>query len=362
MLQILKPFHGAVLNHRNGKQTANGLQIEVSGIAPLGADVLVNGKHAKRNAHTFQAEVTLTRFDNEITAETAGPQGIARHTVRVVWDRYSYKRYRFSIDDNSFWLRNLCKEKPARINDNLYLSQLKKLHDDFGVKFTLNLFYETPERDFNLSMMPDTWKSQFQDNAEWMRMTWHAYNEFPDRPYQYASAATVAHDFDLIHEEVVRFAGEQAWVPPTIVHWGELLPSCFATVYARGVRALSGYFTRQELRYAVSYGLDDERCAYLEHHDALMDFESGITFTKNDIVFNNTPVDKVIPTLEPLTEDPDNAEYMDLLSHEQYFWPFYQNFVPDHALRIATGLRFLNEHGYKPVWQHEGFLGIRRAD
>lgn len=362
MLQIRYPFHGAVLTHRNGKQTEKGLAIEVRGIAPLGTAVKVNGIEAKRCGERFSAIVTLTKFETEITAEAEGFQGTARHSVKVVWDKYSYKRYRFSIDDNSFWYRDLLKEKPARINDNMYLAQLKKLHDEFGVKFTLNLFYETPEKECNLSMMPTDWKSQFIDNAEWMRLTWHAYNEFPDRPYQYATPEKVAYDYDKIHEEVVRFAGEQSWAPPTIVHWGELLPSALPTLYQRGVRALSGYFKKNELRYDVSYGLDEARCAYLESHDALMDFGSGITFSRIDIVFNSTKIEDVIPTLEPNIDDEDNGDYLDLLTHEQYFWPFYKNYIPDHAQRIATGLRFLTEHGYKPIWQHEGFLGTRKAE
>jgi len=210
MLKIRFPFHGAVLTHRNGVQDANGLTIEVKGIAPLGEAITVNGIPAKRSGERFSANITLAKFENEITAEAIGFQGQAKHTVKVIWDKNSFKRFRFSIDDNSFFLRNILQEKPKYINDNLYLSQLKKLHDEFGVKFTLNLFYETPEKDFNLSMMPTAWKPQFEDNAEWMRMTWHAYNEFPDRPYQYASPQKVGHDYDLIHGEVNRFAGENA--------------------------------------------------------------------------------------------------------------------------------------------------------
>ncbi len=360
MIKILSPFHGAVLTHRNGKQDASGLTIEVKGTAPLETMVKVNGVEAKRCGELFYAPVKLTQFETEIVAEAEGFQGTGRHSVRVVWLKNSYKRYRFSIDDNSFWCRDLLKNKPKYINDNYYLAILKKLHDEFGVKFTLNLFYETPEKEFNLSMLPSDWKSQFEENAEWMRLTWHAYNEFPDRPYQYASVEKVAHDYDLIHDEVVRFAGEKSWAPPTIVHWGELQPSVFPTLYERGVRTLSGYFVKYSNRYDVSYNLDEARCAYLNSHDALMDFKSGICLSRIDIIFNNTNIENVIPTLAPNIDDENNGEYIDLLTHEQYFWPFYFNYRPDHAERIATGLRFLNEHGYKPVFQHEGIMGIPR--
>ena len=360
MIRITFPFNGAVLNYRHGKQTDTSLTIKVTGIAPNCAMVKVNGILATREGEFFHADIPLTKFDTRITATASGVQGEAEHTVRVVWDKFSKPRYRFSIDDNCFFLRDLFHQKHKSIFDSLYLSQLKALHDEFGVKFTLNLFYETPEKECNLSMMPTDWKSQFADNAEWMRLTWHAYNEFPDRPYHFATAEQVAHDFDLIHDEVVRFAGESAWVPPTIVHWGELQPSLFPLLYQRGVRTLSGYFVKYSSRYDVSYNLDEARCAYLNSHDALMDFSSGICLSRIDIIFNNTNIEDVIPTLAPNLDDPDNGEYIDLLTHEQYFWPFYKNFRPDHAQRIATGLRYLNEHGYKPIWQHEGIMGIPR--
>ena len=359
MLHIRCPFHGAVLNHRHGRQTPQGLAIEVKGIAPLGAAVAVNGVPARRDGEMFLAEVTIDRFENTITAIAQGAQGAAQHQVKVIWDKNSVKRFRFSIDDNMFFLQDLVKNKPKSIFDNLYLKQLKKLHADFGAKFTLNLFFKSHDSDFNLTCVPDTWKGQFGDSGDWMRLTWHAYSEFPDRPYQYASAQKVGQDYDLIQGEINRFAGADAWVPPTIVHWGELLPSAYKTLASRGVRALSGYFSKSELRYAVSYGLDEARCAYLENHDALMDFDSGLAFSRIDIIFNNTPQANVIPKLAPLLDDPRHAEYMDLLTHEQYFWPFYRSYVPDHSERIATGLRFLVENGYVPIWQHEGFLGVQ---
>ena len=362
MIKICFPFNGAVLTHRNGVQDSYSLTIKVRGTAPLGAKVKVNGVEAERRGEIFIAPVRITKFETEITAVAEGYQGQAMHSIKVVWDKYSCKRFRISIDDNSFFMRNLFKEKPKHINDDFYLSRLKKLHDQFGAKFTLNLFYETPEKDFNLSMFPTDWKSQFEDNAEWMRLTWHAYNEFPDRPYQYATPEKVAEDYDLIHSEIVRFAGEASWAPPTIVHWGELLPSALPTLYERGVRTLSGYFTKSEQRYCVSYGLDESRCAYLEGHDALMDFASGICFSKIDIIVNCTPIENIVPKLQPNIDDEDNGEYIDILTHEQYFWPFYFNYIPDHLQRMETALRFVTEHGYKPIFQHEGFRGVPKAD
>ena len=64
-----------------------------------------------------------------------------------------------------------------------------------------------------------------------------------------------------------------------------------------------------------------------------------------------------IPTLAPLAKDPNQAEIMDLTTHEQPTWPFWRGHLPDHGKRIETAIRWVTEHGYKPVLFHEGFLG-----
>jgi hypothetical protein len=109
--------------------------------------------------------------------------------------------------------------------------------------------------------------------------------------------------------------------------------------------------------YDVNYMLDDDRSEWLFRNEALKDFETGIVFSNIDIICNNTPVERIAPTLEPLSKNPARAEIMDLFTHEQYFWPFYHNYVPDHFQRLDTAIRWVTEHGYAPVFFHEGLLG-----
>ena len=128
-------------------------------------------------------------------------------------------------------------------------------------------------------------------------------------------------------------------------------------LYKHGIRALSGYFRMPNGRYDVNYRFDDVISGYLSRHDAWKDFHSGIVFSRVDIVCNSTPIDRIVPTLEPLAKDPNTAEIMDLFTHEQYFWPFYTRYIPDHPQRLDTAIRWVTENGYKPVFYHEGLLG-----
>ena len=49
-------------------------------------------------------------------------------------------------------------------------------------------------------------------------------------------------------------------------------------------------------------------------------------------------------------------------SHEQYTFPSYPNYLPDHFERIALTARLFKENGFRPVFFNEGLLGNRSWD
>jgi hypothetical protein len=356
-LKILSPFHGAVLNRRHGEACCGGLKIHVLGQAPPDWRVTVNGTPAVRSGANFDAAIDLRDKETDLVAVGEGNGRRGEDRVRVVWDRNSFPRYRFSIDDNSFFLRDVAQKKYASLFDCFYLDTLRKLHKKYGAKFVLNIYYTTADG-FDITQFPDRYKPEWKDNADWLRLAFHAWADKPDRPYQEAAPEKLTADFDKVAEQIRRFAGEPTYTPPTVIHWGMVRPAALKPLYERGVRVLSGFFRKNaQGRYDVNYEIDDARSEYLSTHDALKDFGSGIVFSTVDIVCNNVPVEKTVPTLAPLTKDPNTAEIMDLFTHEQYFWPFYRNYVPDHAQRLDAAIRFATEQGYKPVFYHEGFLG-----
>jgi hypothetical protein len=227
----------------------------------------------------------------------------------------------------------------------------------------VNVFRTTPEKDFALADFPDTYKAEWRDNGNWLKLAFHADAEFPDRPYEYATPGQLAQDLDAVAGEILRFAGEAAYAPPTVIHWGMCPPECLGVLRERGVRVLSGMFRPgPNDRYDVNYNLDAGRSEYLRSHDALVDLESGLVFSMIDLICNNTPVGETVPRLSALAAALDTAEVMDLFTHEQYFWPFYRNHVPDHFERLEAAIRFVTQAGYEPVFFHEGFLGGPEPD
>ncbi len=353
-IRIEEPFHGAVLNRRHGEAVDGGLKIRVRGQAKA-ERVTVNGQPAECRNGQFSVPLVLSQPVTEIVAMAEGPSGRGEARVKVRWDKHSMPRYRFSIDDNVFFLRDIAQKGYRSLFDSWYLKMLKDLNTAYGAKFTVNIYY-TDGADFHLPQFPDRYRGEWKDNAHWLKLAFHAWADQPPRPYQDAPPEKLLADLDQVAEQIHRFAGPETYAPPTVIHWGMTRQSALKPLASRGVRALSGYF-KYNGKYDVNYRFSDEISEYLSRHDAWMDFSSGIVFSRVDIVCNNVPVDRVVATLEPQLQDPNTAEIMDLFTHEQYFWPFYHLYLPDHPKRLDTAIRWVTEHGFKPVFFHEGFLG-----
>jgi len=355
-IRIEAPVHGAVLNRHHGRPADGGLEIAVRGKAPADRQVLVGGSPARREGTRFEARVVLRQHETDVVAAVGGSPEL-RDAVRVVWDRNSRPRYRFAVDDNSFFLRDVWQKQYGSLFDCFYLAMLRKLHVEYGAKFVLNIYYTTAD-EFDLTKFPDRYRGEWRDNAHWLKLAFHAHANEPANPYLDAPPEQVIADFDKIGAQIRRFAGEATYSPTTIVHWGMVRPSAWKPLAERGVKVLSGYFEKRGDEWRVNYRMDPVRSEHLSRRDALVDFPSGIVFSNIDMVVNSTPLDRIVPELEKIAEDPNQAEIIDLLTHEQYFWPFYSHYLPDHAQRVETAIRWVTEHGYEPVFLHEGFLGI----
>jgi len=357
-LQILEPMDGAVMHARLGRAVPGGLEVDISGRAPQGVQVLVQGRPATRDGETFRGTAVLRERETEV-AVTAGSDSARQEArVRLVWDRHSQKRYRFVIDDNSFFLRDITQKGYPSLFDCFYLKMLKDLNAKYGARFTLNIYYTTGD-DWNLSQFPDKYRGEWEANAHWLRLAFHAYANEPSRPYQDAPVEKLLADLDLINGQIHRFAGPQTFSPVVVVHWGMTRPEAWKPLRERGSPVLGGYFRKsaKSATHDVNYRMDEVRSEWLSRHDLLKDFDSGMIFSRVDIVVNGTPLDKIVPTLEAVIADPCQGEIVDLLTHEQYFWPFYQVYLPDHAERLDRAIGFLTKHGYKPVFLQDGFLG-----
>jgi len=372
--RFTEPFDGGVIHEQSGfpvlgtepgnPKGGHMLKVEVSGIAPDSAKLKLftsDGRTIKvqQSNGTFKSVALLHDRFTEIRCR-ATIDGVRREILtRPVWAKNSFPRFRCYIDDHSFFFRDIARNKYKSLFDCFYLARLRDLHRNFGAKINLNCFNTTPERDFSLSMFPDTYKSEFEDNADWLRLAFHSENEFPDIPYLNATPEKLAADFDLVAGELKRIAG-RAYTAGLQIHWADVPPDCYKVLADRGVKMLQtrGRKPGAKDRKICDYHLPDEILAYLDRQQGWVHFESGLIFYSASVGGCDwVPVDKIVPNILKRIENPAKSHLVNIAGHEQYWWPFYKNFVPDIYDRYATAFRFVLERGYKPIWIEDGFFG-----
>ena len=390
MIEITNFRQGAVLNHQHGVESENSLLVKIEGISDFGTPVSVNGIAAEMDGRNFSAEIPLTQKINSVKAETITPYGNYSQELTLVWDKKSFKRYNFYIDDHIFVFTDLARQRPKSAFDHFYLKGLKRIHDLYGTKFSCNCFYHNAHDEFLLKDMPDIWKGEFKDNADWLKFSFHSYSEFPDRPYAEASAEEFGKDWDLVQNEIYRFAGEECYIPPVVIHWANIHPACTQEMVRRGTtcypsttrlrvmggpsladRQKGGNMTAVQQRSAsgidkdpqnlgleLHYGFTEER-SYLNNHRNFYDPLLKLYFFLGGMCGNLIPLEEIEPRAEKIfrLSEQYKFEAFNIATHEQYTFPYYPNYLPDHMERLEKMAQVYTEYGCKPVFFTEGILG-----
>lgn len=258
--------------------------------------------------------------------------------------------YRLAVDDVIYSFRDLARRRPASLFDCHFLSLFRGLHEQFGTCVTFNIFFQTHEGDFSLRDFPADYREEWKANATWLRLAFHALQEFPPDRYAGDRLGDFRRDFEATHAEVLRFAGPEAWIPPAVIHFCRIPDSALPALSAYGVRHLAGLNLRHEGAWTAHYGVPDALAARVAKNEEVVDEKSGILFSLIDLVINNCPPTEVAARLDSRANTPARPHKVDLLTHEQYSWPFYKNHLPDHPERILNAIRWCREHGYQPAF------------
>jgi hypothetical protein len=355
VVKVISPVDGDMLTGNDGTVKDGSLLAKVIISGPKESRIKVNGTPAKYNGEYFMADILLKDYKNDITVsdrKTGSSQ-----TITVYWLKDILGKYRFSLDDNILFLKDINNNSATyrSIFDNAYLGLLKQVHDTFGTKIHMNIYYQTDG--FNLSQMTAKYKSEWKDNAGWLRLNFHALQNDPDRPYITAGYDQVRRDCEMVKEQISRFAGEEVMGPVTTLHWGAATLDGCRALRDCGYRALAGYFVVEPGEEPVSYYLDDAKTLNLSKRVAWKDNREGIIFSRINIVINRFKIDEIIPYLDAIKKDPHRSAYMDVMIHEQYFHPAYRDYQPDYREKVIKTIKWVADNGYKPAFLSEVLFG-----
>ncbi len=351
MLSFVFPIDGDVLNQNDGVPENGSLLLSVRLCSDKGAPT-VNGVNATLDPATgdYKASVRLDSRRNTLCAKA----GDEEEEIVVLYLRDGVGHFQFFIDDNIWFLRDIAEHDYRSIYENPYLAFFKSMYDRYGALTHMHVYYETDR--FNLSMMPDKYKSEWKEAASWLRLTFHARGDKPDYPHKNATYEDTLRDFDLVTNEIRRFAGEELLSPATVPHWNEMSPEASRAFRDRGIRIIPGLVLSE--RYA-SRGLDEHTRTRCFWYDREEDVISGY----NSICLNKNKLEDIVPALEALSNNPQKSGFLYLMIHEQYFYPGFEDYVPhyvsylpDFRERVETAIRWAVENGYTSKWMEDVLL------
>ncbi len=356
VFKIVCPIDGDMLNERDGVKTSNGdLIIKVKVNACKGSNIKINGLAAVVTDSLYVAEVKLSQYKNVINV-TDENSGFSENIIVYRLNKYTMK-YRVSLDDNIWFLQDIAKQKDKynSVFDNPYLGFFKSIHNTYGTKVHINIYYKTDDG-FDLTMMPDKYKSEWKENADWIRLSFHAYADKPDKPYLGCSYEKVKHDAESVIKQIRRFAGEEVLGPVTTLHWGEATVDGCLALRDLGYKCLVADFNvDNELadRIPVSYYLDLDKRRNMFKRFIWKDNLRDIIFFRSAIITDCHKLNDIETFLDNIYGNPHQSGYMDLLIHEQYFYNYYAGYQPDYKNKVITAVKWAVDKGYKPAFLEE---------
>ena len=231
--------------------------------------------------------------------------------------------YRISVDDNIRFLQNIASHPEyTSLFDDPYLRMYREIHEQYGTKVHFNLFYQSEDGSFNLSMMPDRFRDEWAANADWLRLSFHSKAEFPEWPYLNASPEEVCADYELVRREILRFAGSEVYGPVTTIHFAEVTKEGVRALREHGLRVLLGDFSfdKNGERW-LDYYCTPEQFDTVRRDCFYRDPETDMIFCCCDIVLDCFRPETVGPELDRMAKLWPKRDFVDLLIHEQYFYP-----------------------------------------
>ena len=343
------PTDGDMLHAKDGDVIDGKLHTNVCVNASAGRSITISGTEANRDGENYSAGIILSSYKTKLEAKDIHSGETA--AITIYWLPDFAGKYRISIDDNIRFLQDLHQHEDSytSIFDNEYLYFLRQVHQEFGTKFHLNLFYQTDG--FNLSQLSDQYKPDWKANANWLRLSFHAMGEFPDKPYIDAGYDQVKKDCNLIDNEIRRFAGQESMGSFTTVHWGEASKEGVRALHDCGYRGLLGYFNVDDDLPSVSYYFTADQTRHIKKRWVWKDNQLDMAFIRTSMVIDKTNPDEIIPHLDSYKQNNHLPPYLDMLVHEQYYYPDYFNYEADYRDRFMICAKWARDNQYEP-----GFL------
>ena len=246
------------------------------------------------------------------------------------------KQFTFTIDDNIWFLREVTNGEYPSLFSHPYSRSLKELHEQFGVKIQLNLFYQ--DSLFTLAEMTEKYKDEWEQNADWLKLSFHSLLE-NRYPYENSDYQEVYGDCQKVQNEILRFAGKNSLAKTTTVHCCRTTEEGVRALVDCGVKGLLGLFGEDE-ETRTSYALPEVFAERLRRGEIVCVNE--VTFAKIDVILNLFDIPSILEQLRDLRD----RNVIRVMIHEQFFYPDYVRYQPNFKEKLEATFSYLQECGF----------------
>ena len=249
------------------------------------------------------------------------------------------------MDDNIRFLKEITENHCQSIFDHPYLGMYRRLHEEFGLKVQLNLFYSL--ENFDLSQMSDAYYEEWKENSDWLKLSFHSEIENV-KPYESSDYGKVYEACRKVHEQIKRFASPSALASTTTIHYCLLTEEGLRAMEDNCVLGLLGLFGNAQ-KPRTSYGIEESKAEIIRSGEILKIGKTS--FASIDIILNLFSAEEILEQLMGMSQ----RSSIRVMIHEQYFYSDYKNYQPEFEEKLRSTFSFLSEHGYQSCF-YENFI------
>ncbi|MCH5275271.1 MAG: glycosyltransferase [Lachnospiraceae bacterium] len=238
------------------------------------------------------------------------------------------KTAHISIDDATLIFQDIYLEEYESIFNNPIMGRLKELHDQYEIRVTLYVYYRVGG--FSLWDMPLDYRSEFEENADWLKIGFHSDTEVFTE-LQEASLEDFIEAYTQVQDAIEEFAGENSLTGVLRLHYWYATEDMVKYLHTQGVEGLLCCD-----RGEPSYDLTEEETEQLyASRDGILE-KNEVTYYATDIRLEST--ENVGTVLEEHKKD----RIIVLFTHA---WCFMEN-----GDKLEEVVSALYESGYSFDW------------
>ena len=247
------------------------------------------------------------------------------------------KTFCFTVDDNIRFLKEITENHYQSMFDHPYLAMYRRIHEEFGLKVQLNLFYRMDG--FDLSQVSEDYYEEWKANSDWLKLSFHSDLENVN-PYENSGHDEVYEDCKRVHDQIKRFASPAALANTTTIHYCLLTEGGLKAMEDNCVSGLLGLFGSNK-KPRTSYGIDPSRAEMIRNGEILK--IGKLSFASIDIILNCFSIEEILEQLMQLRQ----RNGIRVMIHEQYFYEDYMHYQPEFEEKLRSTFSFFSEHGYQ---------------